>query len=689
MASPLQSFRIGHRIYALAIMMLVFIGVIGAVGVYKMSEIGQELKVIAERNTPMNKVLTKVTEHQLEQAVLLEQALRLKGIQTSSSDEDYKRIITSFKDIAKVTDEEILQIKAMMEQFVSATNDQEVLEEFEYLLARINYIKDLHLDYETHVFEVFDALESGFYDASAIKEKVYVIEQEQDDLVTSIDEVLNKVMAFNTDSVDNALALEIAGQNWIMWNAIVVFILALVVAYFIMVSVTKPLNGLTYAMQKLAEGDLDVVIPDNYYRDEVQEMADAMHIFQDNMLRVKRLETEQKEAKRKQQQRQNELNQLVGILGSTIGAVFKTMMSSSRDMMERADSMKIQSGETQSLASSVATEAEESSANAQSLSAATDEMVASIQEISKQVTQSSEVAKKAVELSLNSQDEVKALQDTSEEIGQVIQLITDIAEQTNLLALNATIEAARAGEAGKVFAVVASEVKNLAGQTAKATEEIEQKIGSIQNASKNSAKSISQISEIISSIDQYITAIVAAIEEQNSTTQEIARNVAFVCESSGRVAESVSTIHQKSEEVGNSSASVDENSRKMVEDSEVISREVETFLSAMQNTDVNDDTYEPHKISVGVDATVDGRSIKLATKEISCAYVVTNACEGIRVGQKADILVEGIQGSISARVAETDSGRTVFQLPLTLEHLSLMADHIDNLKKAKLAQASG
>ncbi len=190
----------------------------------------------------------------------------------------------------------------------------------------------------------------------------------------------------------------------------------------------------------------------------------------------------------------------------------------------------------------VATAAERTSDSINSTAAAAEELSTSVSEISSQVARSASIAADAVKEVNNATTMVRGLDLESQKIGQVVSLISDIAEQTNLLALNATIEAARAGDAGKGFAVVASEVKNLATQTAKATEQISSIIGTIQDATGNSVQSIEHIGNVVGEVDSMSTTIAGAVEEQNATTQEIARTAGVVSEDAAIVLSSVSQL---------------------------------------------------------------------------------------------------------------------------------------------------
>lgn len=281
-------------------------------------------------------------------------------------------------------------------------------------------------------------------------------------------------------------------------------------------------------------------------------------------------------------QRRKEMLDLANDFESTVKVVVEDVSMSARELKTAADTLASASSESNKLTGTVAAAAEQTSSNMQTVASATEELTSSITEISRQVSESSDITHKAVDQANITTKTVKDLNETAEKIGQVISLIGEIASQTNLLALNATIEAARAGEAGKGFAVVASEVKSLATQTAKATEDITNQISSVQQATTMTVAEIEKIRETIVGINQVSTRIAAAVEEQGTATQEIARNISEATIGTRDVSKHVGGVSRAAEETGAVSSQVQAAATKLSDQSVMLRSKVDQFLEKVR-----------------------------------------------------------------------------------------------------------
>jgi methyl-accepting chemotaxis protein len=235
-----------------------------------------------------------------------------------------------------------------------------------------------------------------------------------------------------------------------------------------------------------------------------------------------------------------------------IGSDAKVLSNASEGLSTTSQQLGVNSQQTTTQAAAVSAAAEQVSQNVQTVSTATEEMSASIKEISKNASEAAEVASSAARLAGATTATMTKLSESSAEIGNVIKVITSIAEQTNLLALNATIEAARAGEAGKGFAVVANEVKELAKETAKATEDIGRKVEAIQNDAKGAVQAIDEITTVIGRINDIQNTIASAVEEQTGTTNEISRNVSETAQGSSDIASNITGVAQAAKDTQHS-----------------------------------------------------------------------------------------------------------------------------------------
>jgi methyl-accepting chemotaxis protein len=348
-------------------------------------------------------------------------------------------------------------------------------------------------------------------------------------------------------------------------------------------AISQPISAMTSALTKLASGDFNVVLPGLHRHDEIGEMAGAARIFKDNMIETERLRAEQLADQQAQSlQRREERLRLASAFQDAVGSIVDKLSSEATEL-EAAASTLTRTAETTLELSGVVSEASgEASGNIRSVAAAIEQMTSSVGEIGRQVLESSSIAQSAVEHAKTTDARITALSQAAGRIGDVVKLITGIAEQTNLLALNATIEAARAGDAGRGFAVVAQEVKALAAQTAKATEEIDVQISGMQSATGESVEAIKQIGTVILRISEVSGMIAAAVEEQGAATREIARNVQMASSGAAQVGGAITDVHQGAADTGSASGQVLSSAQSLASQASQLKLEVDNFLASIR-----------------------------------------------------------------------------------------------------------
>lgn len=330
----------------------------------------------------------------------------------------------------------------------------------------------------------------------------------------------------------------------IIASVIAGLIIGVVAAVFIGGQIGSPIVNMTRTMRELADGKAEAEIPGTDRKDEIGEMAGAVSVFKENMIKARELEAREKEQQAERDRRAKQVEEAVRSFQTTIGERLDSLSGVSSELGRSAEELarSAESAKQQSMIASSATD--ETSSNVQNVSAAAEEMDASFGEIVSQVTRASTSVRDTSAKAQETLTLMEDLQAQSEAIAQVIELINGISEQTNLLALNATIEAARAGDAGKGFAVVANEVKSLATQTGKATVEIGDKIRGVQEISGASMESVRTIAQSIRDIDEISAAISASVEEQKAATTEITRNMQQAGEGTSQLSENMAQLNQ-------------------------------------------------------------------------------------------------------------------------------------------------
>jgi methyl-accepting chemotaxis protein len=354
---------------------------------------------------------------------------------------------------------------------------------------------------------------------------------------------------------------------------------------FVIVRATasRPLIALSGAMSRLAEGDLDVEVKGAERGDEIGAMARALSTFRENAIRVRALEAEQARLKlESEEDRRSTMQTLADNFTREVQGIVQGVGAAARQLEQSAREMKGSAEEGRERSGVVAGASQEATANVQTVAASAEELTASIQEIARQVSEASAIAGEATSQASGARNLVTDLATTAQKIGDVVSLINDIAAQTNLLALNATIEAARAGEAGKGFAVVAAEVKSLATQTAKATEEIALQIHAVQGATKEVVGAITHIDQTIGRINEISSAVAAAVEEQDAATREIARNVEEAARGTQEVSANIETVSASSSRTGEVAGQILAAAGDLTRQADALDEQVEAFVGRIR-----------------------------------------------------------------------------------------------------------
>ncbi|WP_286192307.1 methyl-accepting chemotaxis protein [Roseomonas genomospecies 6] len=363
-------------------------------------------------------------------------------------------------------------------------------------------------------------------------------------------------------------------------------LLAALVAALLIASrsiVGVPLRRTIATLDAVVAGDRGVVIADTDRADEIGAINKALKLFQENSNRMAGLEEERRrEEQRAEERRKRDLAEVASRFETSVGSVVHNVSEQADEMRSTAQNLSAIAAQTDRQAAAVSTAAEEASQNVQTVAAAAEELSCSIREINERIARSSQMASDAVAEVERTNSTLEGLASAAQKIGDVVNLIQGIAGQTNLLALNATIEAARAGEAGKGFAVVASEVKNLANQTAKATEDISRQIADMQTVSSTVVSVIQAVGRSIIGINETITAIAAAAEQQGAATQEISRNVQQASMGTAAVSTNIGGVTRAAGSTGSMADQALNAAGDLSREADQLRQEVERFVAMIR-----------------------------------------------------------------------------------------------------------
>ncbi len=428
--------------------------------------------------------------------------------------------------------------------------------------------------------------------AKALLEGGTIYEQELRPQLVAMQKDIENAQTSLKDNFAQVNAASLADAGRTMWLQFLIAGLGaaagIMIATLIGRGIARPIVGMTDVMTRLAAGNHDIEVPGRDATNEIGAMARAVEVFKENAAENDRMTVAKAREQATRDRRQAAMDRHTEDFGTTVSGVMASLVQSSSQMRSSARDMAEAAKQTRDNTSSAVEGAQNSSRDLNAVAVAAEEMAASVSEISKQVAHVTTAVHQAVDRASETDTKVAGLAEAADRIGDVVRLITDIASQTNLLALNATIEAARAGEAGKGFAVVAGEVKALAAQTARATDQIGAQIIAIRTATVEAVAAVRDVGSAIGEVSSVATAIAAAVEQQAAETQEISGNVQQVTLATASAAQSMAEVLGIAGRTDTASGAVLVAADEVSRTADTLRTEVTDFLTVMTQRETDE-----------------------------------------------------------------------------------------------------
>jgi len=443
----------------------------------------------------------------------------------------------------------------------------------------LEQIRTAFADYRQVAAETLETVSSDAFFASMLMTDAHI---RLLDISGRIEEMSEAIIASAGVIREQAISARRMAEIQVLTVVVAAFVLALAFGVLAGRTITTPVRRITAVIKDIAAGNSNAEITDQDRRDEVGAIAKALGVMKQGLIEREELRARQQAEEQERAARAQKIEQSIrnfeGMIGNSmaeLNEMASNLNSTATEMTEAAGQTNIQSDQVSSAAALAST-------NVNTVAAATEELSASIGEITRKVSDASNISLSAVEESQQTNVQMQALASSADKIGEIVTLIREIAEQTNLLALNATIEAARAGDAGKGFAVVASEVKSLANQSAQATEEISIQVQEIQQSSAAAVDAINRVTELISNLSESSTMIAGAVEEQSAATSEISRNVQDAASGTQEVTGSIAHVNEATLKTSAAAKHVTGTASRMDHSVSTLRSQVDAFLAEVR-----------------------------------------------------------------------------------------------------------
>lgn len=588
----LSRFSLALKLGIFSFLMILLLVGTALIGLRSMATIGQELKDVAEHDLVITNAVSHLMEIQLEQAILFERAIRL-GEQAASGSrhafEQFSGVHQEFSELAKTADENLLRALERVGSIKSETRDSHALAEWEHVIEALGQIGEAHRIFEADAEAAIEKISARARAAQAnasdeISEEqalIAKVAKEEDDLNHELEALTTELMGFTLKAAEAAAQHERQATLMILFVGIAAAILAAAMAFVLTRAISGPIIQVVSALNRLGEGDTTVELQSTG-RDEAALLSEAYEIFRERTIEAKAAADRERVTQAAQLRRAETVTRLTSEFDAEVADLLRSVGEACGELNSTAQAMSAIAEENTNQASAVSAASEQSAASVQTIASAIEEVSAAIAEIGSQAGKSSSRTSSGRERATSVNEQVRGLKSAATRIGEVISLIQAVAEQTNLLALNATIEAARAGEAGKGFAVVASEVKELAGQSAKAAEEISMQIAQIQSQVDGAVTGVEDVASIITELEGIAVSISTAVEQQGAATEEISRSIQDVSTGTRETTRNIAGVSEAAVETGSAATRVVAASEQLSGQSEQLQSSVANFLGGVK-----------------------------------------------------------------------------------------------------------